>query len=419
MGFLHSLFRRNDAYWVFAQSLSKMPIKQKTRQIILINLPSTPLASSWRAMALIDLDSLRHNINQIRQVTQARLMAVIKADAYGHGLETICAAMHDRVDAFAVATIAEGIQCRRVQKNKPIVVLSELWQQQQLQYFEQYRLQAVLHNQQQIKWLEAYQGNPLSVWIKFDSGMNRLGVAPESVETIYRKCENLRTVKVLRLMSHLANADILGNDFTRMQLEVFKRVTNKLGCEKSLANSAAVMRWPTTHFSWVRPGLMLYGVAPYTPHIPHIPQTNKTPPGEPENCVLKKFDLRPVMQLQARLIAIKTIAADQAVGYGGIFRTRRVSKIAVVGFGYGDGYPRLEHPQAYVLIHNRPATIIGQISMDMITVDVTDLDRVKVGDEVTLWGADLGVEKVAQWAGTIPYELLCKVTARVARLPVN
>ncbi len=329
-------------------------------------------------------------------------MAVIKADAYGHGLENICAALHNQVDAFAVASIDEGIRCRHVQDDKPIVVLSELWQAD-LHYFEQYRLHVVVHTQQQVRWLEQYQGKPLSVWIKFDSGMNRLGVSAEALETIYKKFENMGSIKEVRIMSHLANADIIDDDFTLTQLQVFNRATDRFKCEKSLANSAGVMRWQATHFSWVRPGLMLYGVNPCQQ------QDDKT----------AKFDLKPVMQLQTRLIAVKTIAANQVVGYGGIFRSRRTSRIAMLGLGYGDGYPRLEDSRATVLIGNQRATIIGRVSMDMITVDVTDLEGIKAGDEVTVWGHGLAVEDVAQWANTVPYELLCQVTARVPRVTVN
>ncbi len=360
--------------------------------------------SAWCARALIDIGSLRHNINQIRQVTQARLMAVIKSDAYGHGLETICAAAHKQVDAFAVATIDEGIRCRRVQENKPIIVLSELWQQNQLQHFEQHRLQVVLHNQQQARWLQEYRGTPLSLWIKFDSGMNRLGVAAEDVAAVYKQFQGMNTIKQIRLMSHLANADIIGDEFTNTQLAIFNHATNPFKCEKSLANSAALMRWQATHFSWVRPGLMLYGVAPYNQQ-----NDKKTPP----------FDLKQVMQLQARLIAVKTIGRNQAVGYGGIFHTQRISKIAMIGFGYGDGYPRLEDPRACVLINNQRAPIIGRVSMNIITVDVTDLEDVKAGDTAILWGHGLGVDEVAQWADTIPYDLLCRVTAQVPRFSLN
>lgn len=365
---------------------------------------STQSDCSWRARALIDLDSLHHNLSEIRRAApQSQLMAVIKADAYGHGLETVCQAIHKQVDAFAVATIAEGIQCRQVQADKPVVVLSELWQQAQLQNFEQYGMHAVVHNEQQVKWLAEYRGKPISVWIKFDSGMNRLGVDADAVSTIYKKLQNASGIKNIRLMSHLANADVVGDDFTSQQLAVFKRVADKIKCEKSLANSAGVMGWPATHFSWIRPGLMLYGAATCRPQGDKIP----------------KFDLKPVMQLQARLIAVKTIAAEQPVGYDGIFRTRRVSKIAMVGLGYGDGYPRLEDARACVLIANQRAPIIGRVSMDMITVDVTELDSVKIGEQVTLWGHGLSIEEVAQWAGTIPHELLCKVTTRIPRLPVK
>ncbi len=364
------------------------------------------LDSPWRARALIDLNSLQHNIIQIRTVApRSRLMAVIKADAYGHGLETICRAIHNLVDAFAVATIAEGVQCRGVQDNRPVVVLSEFWRGMQLKIFEQYELLPVVHSLQQVDWLLGYQGKPLSVWIKVDSGMNRLGINLSDAGAVFSSLQGHKSISSLRIMSHLANADIIADEYTQTQLDAFIAATDSIVCEKSLANSAGVMRWPQTHYSWVRPGLMLYGAAPYDQRCDSNSGSG--------------MKLKPVMQLQARLIAIKTIGSNQPVGYGGVFRTRRVTKIGMVGLGYGDGYPRLEDVRACVLIRDQRVPLIGSVSMDMITVDVTDLDSVEVGDEVTLWGHGLHVEEVAQWAGTIPYELLCKVTTRIPRLSVS
>jgi len=332
-------------------------------------------------------------------------MAVIKADAYGHGFDTVCEAVHDQVDAFAVATIAEGIQCRNIQKHKPVVVLSEFWQQSQLHYFQQFQLQAVVHSPQQVDWICQYRGEPLSVWIKVDSGMNRLGIEPDTVEDTFNRINGLDSIKTVRLMSHLANADDIDDGFTDIQLSIFREATDTILCERSLANSAGVMRWPETHLSWIRPGLMLYGASPCN-------QRTDSP-------TVSKIELMPVMQLQARLIAIKTVESDQAVGYGGAFRTRRKSRIGIVGLGYGDGYPRLDDSRACVLIGGHRAPVIGMVSMDMITIDITDLDSVNVGDEVLLWGHGLSVDEVARWAGTIPYELLCKITSRIPRIPVR
>ncbi len=206
-------------------------------------------------------------------------------------------------------------------------------------------------------------------------------------------------------MSHLANADKFGDNYTNKQLTVFSSAVGKFKCEKSLANSAGMMLWPDTHYAWIRPGLILYGALPCGQ--------------DSADSARYKFDLRPVMQLQARLIAIKVIDANQPVGYGGVYRTRRKSRIAMVGFGYGDGYPYLVDARACVLIKGKRAPVIGRISMDMITVDITALVDASVGDEVTLWGHGLNVEEVADWAGTIPYELLCKVTTRIPRIAVN
>lgn len=357
----------------------------------------------WRTRALIDLQSLHHNIAVVRKIAaRSRIMAVIKADAYGHGLETVTAAIHQQVDAFAVATLSEGIACRKIQNHKPVVVLSEFWQPSQLEDFEKYNMQPVIHSQQQVRWLQAYSGKPLTVWIEFETGMHRLGIPGRQLSRACDSLKALQSIRNVRIMSHLASADIPGDEYTDRQLENFESASSLMQCEKSLANSAGIMRSMETHKDWVRPGLMLYGISPFI--------------GSFEGSGQQNINLKPVMQLKARLVAIKSVDRDQPVGYGGTYRTKRQSRIAVVGLGYGDGYPRNVNTEARVLIRGKRLPIIGRISMDMITVDATDHASVEVGDEVTLWGHDLPAEEVARWAEMIPYELICKVTARVPRI---
>ncbi|MCY3768008.1 MAG: alanine racemase [Gammaproteobacteria bacterium] len=361
-------------------------------------MPNSRFDDHWRAQAVIDLHSLYHNIRQVRlKAPNSRLMAVVKADAYGHGLENICTAAAAQVDGFAVATLQEGIICRALQPEKPIIVLSEFWHAGQLRDFERCDMQPVVHTPSQVACLAGYTGRPLSIWIKCDSGMNRLGIPMESLKEVYETLLSRKTVRRIRIMSHLANADIPGDEFTHHQLGVFRGHSRFARCERSLANTAGVMRWPQTHFDWVRPGLMLYGVSPFG--------------REPD----ARVPLKPVMQLKARIISEKTVKRGQPVGYGGLYRTTRKTRVAMVGLGYGDGYPRVVDDRACVLVKHSRAPIIGRISMDMITIDLTELGRVGIGDEVVLWGPGLPVEEVADWAGTIPYELLCKVTPRIPR----
>ena len=327
-------------------------------------------------------------------------MAVIKADAYGHGLATITESICRQVDGFAVATLSEGILCRQIQDCRPIVVLSELWRASQLADFARYDIQPVIHSHQQADWLQSWSGKPLAVWVKFDTGMNRLGLPGRQLAKTCASLQALGSVREVRVLSHLANADVADDRYTDRQIENFESACLSLQYEKSLANSAGIMRSKATHKDWVRPGLMLYGVSPLV------------------GSGAGDMGLHPVMQLKARLISVKFVDSNQPVGYGGIYRTRRRSRIGIAGLGYGDGYPWNVDARACILIHGKRAPVTGRVSMDMITVDVTQHDTVKVGDEVTVWGNGLPVEEVAGWAQTIPYELLCKVTSRIPRIVV-
>ncbi len=352
-----------------------------------------------RAWAVIDLQALHHNISIVRKLApHSRIIAVIKADAYGHGLPAITESICRQVDGFAVATLSEGILCRQVQDCRPIVVLSEFWRASQLADFERYDMQPVIHGRQQAGWLQAWSGKPLTVWVKCDTGMNRLGIPGRQLAKICASLQALESIQTVRVMSHLANADIPDDRYTDRQLETFESACSSLRYEKSLANSAGIMRWKDTRKDWIRPGLMLYGVSPFMDW-------------ETDN-----VDLRPVMQLKARLISVKPVDENQPIGYGGFYRTRRPSRIGIAALGYGDGYPRNVDAGGCVLIHGRRAPVAGRVSMDMIAVDVTDHETAEVGDEVTLWGDGLPVEEVAGWAQTIPYELLSKVTPRIPRI---
>ncbi len=376
-----------------------MPIVNPDVKLSLTATRSSRENGLLRAWALIDSQALHHNISVIRKFApRSRILAVIKADAYGHGLAIITELIYKQVDGFAVATLAEGILCRQIQNCRPVVALSEFWHPSQLADFQKYDIQPVIHGHHQVGWLQSWSGDPLTVWIKFDTGMNRLGIPGQQLSETCASLQALPSVKAVRVISHLANADVPDDRYTDRQLENFESASSSIQCEMSLANSAGIIRSKDTHKHWVRPGLMLYGVSPFA----GVGQGN--------------INLKPVMQLKARLISVKAVDKNQPIGYGGIYRSHSRMCIAIIGFGYGDGYPRNIDARACVLIRGKRASITGRISMDMITVDVTDHCALEVGDEVTLWGEGLPVEEVAEWAQTIPYELLCKVTARIPRI---
>ena len=371
-----------------------------------------------RARALINADALRHNLNRVRELAAgSRVMAVVKANGYGHGIATVVEAIGKQVDAFAVATIAEAIECRAVsiQSNLPtlpIVVLSGLESPASLSACEKHNLQPVIHSPAHLDWF-AQTGSALDVWLKVDTGMTRLGIAPNQVSDAVAKLRaNRRTNHnrgEIRLMSHLANADDVTCDYSHQQLQTFLACAPK-NMECSLANSAAIISRRDTHLHWVRPGIMLYGASPLI------------------NVFGAELDLQPAMTVEAKVLAIKSIAAGCAIGYGGDYVAKSAMRIAIVGFGYADGYPRT-HPcnlrgeVLEVLIGgNARAAVVGRVSMDMLAIDISsseDFGDVAIGDKVVLWGQGLGmtlgVDEVAARAGTIPHELLCTLGARVVR----
>lgn len=349
------------------------------------------------ARACINLPALQHNFQRVRQAApHSRIMAIIKANAYGHGLVRAAQAMSD-ADAFGVASPEEGVALRETGFDRRIVLLEGIFTAEDIALVGGYRLDVVVHHVSQLDMLEhSHPARPIDVWLKLDTGMNRLGFEPEAVAHITARLAGLDQVSTVRYMTHFACADDAENNKTAIQLERFTSVLSSSAGERSLANSAAVLAWPDTHADWVRPGIMLYGASPLV--------------GKRAD----ELDLRPVMTLKTQLIAINACQAGDTVGYGGDWRCPEAMSVGVAAIGYGDGYPRHAASGTPLLVNGRRATLIGRVSMDMICIDLRGHEKAAVGDEVILWGDGLPVEDIAACADTISYELLCGVNHRVA-----
>lgn len=351
--------------------------------------------------AHIDLDALRHNFNIARQFApDQKIMAMLKADAYGHGAEQAALALKNQTDAIAVAFIDEAIALREAGIENPITLLQGTFDQREIELACQYQLDLVVLHGEQAQMLEAAApGCQLTIWLKFDSGMHRLGFSADEYGYWYERLNKHPNVAEVRLMTHFSCADEPENPVTAEQEALFDQKTNDLSCATySLANSAAIMAWPSTRRDWVRPGIMLYGVCPFADWR--------------EN----HRDLRPVMTLKTVIISTRTLMAGEAVGYGRTWVASKKCRIGVASIGYADGYPRCLPNGTPVLVNGQRVPMVGRVTMDMITLDLSGLDEVKVGDEVTLWGEGLAVEEIAEYAGTIAYELLTSVSRRVPRL---
>jgi alanine racemase len=350
--------------------------------------------------AIIDISALRHNLQRVRELAPySQVMAVVKADGYGHGLKGVVEALIEEVDAFAVARLEEGLVLRQAGHQCPIVLLGGIADKEGLQLAATYNLTLVIHEATQLDLLRQVPVTaPLLVWLKVDTGMHRLGFPPEMIAEVIaslRRCQAVASI--VGLMSHLANADQAEDSLTALQLEIFRGISAS-GLARSVANSAAIMAYPQTHFNWVRPGLMLYGASPFA------------------NSTGIAMGLKPVMTLKSRLIAIHHLRAGDKVGYGAAWTCPEPMTVGVAAIGYGDGYPRHAVSGTPVLVNGCPVPLIGRVSMDMITLDLRNQPAAKIGDPVIAWGAGLPVEEVALHAATIPYELLCQVTARVPRI---
>jgi alanine racemase len=353
--------------------------------------------------ALIDTASLRHNLGTIRAYApRAKVMAVIKANAYGHGLVSTALALAD-ADSFAVARLEEGMALRAAGIRAPVVLLEGVFSAEQLAEAANHGFELVVHDPLQLKLLEAHRGaERFIVWVKIDTGMNRLGFRPEGFPAALARLRALTVPALeLRVMTHLARADEPAEAMTREQVAVFEKTLADAGLTgshrlaTSIGNSAGILGWPQAHGDWVRPGLALYGVSPFA--------------GE----TAAKHGLRPVMTLDTTVLTVRDVKRGEAVGYAATWRATRDSSIAILAAGYGDGLSWHLATGTPVLVGGTRYPMVGRVSMDMIAVDVTGAAKVAAGNRAVIWGDGLPCEEVAAHAETIPYELLCGVSQRV------
>jgi alanine racemase len=350
--------------------------------------------------ATIHSGALRHNLARVRAAAPgARVMAVVKADAYGHGLERASAALAS-ADAFGVSTFEEAERLRAAGRRQPIVLLSGFDAVADFVRMRQLGLESVVHHASQLDMLERDgAGTPMRLWLKLDTGMHRLGFPAAQAGAAFARLRALDCVAPdIGLMTHFASSDEFDGAQTRTQLAAFAQASATLQGERSLANSAAILGWPESHAQWVRAGGALYGMSV---------AAGRTG---------ADFGLRPAMTFASRLIAINPIARGEPVGYSATWHCPEDMPVGVVAVGYGDGYPRAARAGTPVLVGGARATVIGRVSMDLMTVDLRGLPNAAVGDPVVLWGEGLPVEEIATNAGTIGYELTCSITRRVTFL---
>lgn len=372
--------------------------------------------SELRNVALIDTDALRNNYRLIKQrvnqtVSQnTQVLAVVKANAYGHGIDIVSQALED-CDGFGVAILEEAMTLRLSGVTRPIVLLEGVLSRQAMEQAGEYGFDVVIHHPEQLQFvLTARLKKPVKVWLKFNTGMHRLGFALTDVPRVFQQLVASAKVSGIVLMSHFATADEPESALLAEQRERFVRTVALLNAERpasfpataltaSVSNSAGIFATTDAYFDWVRPGLALYGGSPL------------------DNVAANALGLSPVMELRSRVIALRDVDAGESVGYGATWIASEPCRIAIVGIGYGDGYPRHMDERAEVLVNGVLCPLVGRVSMDMLAVLLVGAARdITLADTVTLWGSDLPLERVAAAAKTINYELLCQVTTRVPRI---
>lgn len=343
--------------------------------------------------------ALAANVRRARQwAGDAKLLAMVKADAYGHGLTATAAALAADVDGFGVAVTAEAIALREAGVQRPIWVMEGFFDAEELAAGAALDLHWVVHAPWQIALLAAWHGAPVTVWLKLDTGMHRLGVTVEEAPATIEQLQALSQVTLAGLVSHFACADRAQDDMSAAQLSAIKELARVYRLPFSAANSAGLSRYPQARGAWVRPGICLYGATPREDHS------------------AAELGLAVTQRLSARLIAIRDIDAGESVGYGAHWVAKVPSRIGVVAIGYGDGYPRHAPATTPVAVGGVRTHLAGRVSMDMLTINLTGLPQAAVGDEVELWGDTVSVDEVAQACGTISYALFCQITARVPRV---
>lgn len=378
---------------------------------------------SHPARIILSTDNLLHNLSVIKFLApKSRLMAVLKANAYGHGLEYVATRISSYADLFAVSSINEAIIIREANVKNPVVLLEGVFNKEELILCEKYDFQPVFHNFEQIEYLDnCSEEILLESWFKIDSGMNRLGFDRNERKKAFDKLiASDKIKKPINIMSHFACADDYNhhlnitqiNDFLEFKREIspYIKVNNNIS-KFSLCNSAAILNFPQMHFDYIRPGLMLYGVSPFQSNQNMVQNMN----------VLDQIaKIKPVMKLKTKLISVKNISAGSYIGYSASYQCKKNMKIGIVAFGYGDGYPflsneytEIDKAKAVVMIKGVKCPVIGRVAMDMITVDLTPCPLAQNGDDVILWGEELKIEEVAARSNNIPWKLLTSMQKRV------
>jgi alanine racemase len=341
----------------------------------------------------LNLSALRHNVKKIREwAPHAKLLAMVKANAYGHGLIPIARALAScAVEGFGVSCSEEALLLRQAGIKQRIVLMEGLFAEAELPLLENYQFDTVIHDQHQLALLTKQKlTSSVNVWLKINTGMNRLGFSPDDFSEVWQTCQACPWMNVICVMTHFSSADKQDGSALQ-QMNQFEQLTKHLRVEKSLANSAAILAYPDSHADWIRPGLLLYGVSPFT------------------NAEGIHYELRPVMNLKSEIIAINQLQTGDRVGYGGTWTAPTNMQIGVVAMGYGDGYPQRAENGTPVLVNDKLVELVGQVSMDMLTVDLRDQPHAKQGDPVRLWGAGLPIEQVAMSTAAFRYELLCGI----------
>jgi alanine racemase len=366
-----------------------------------VTAPITAPAAVTGPRARIDLSALAHNLRVARRLApHSRTCAVVKADAYGHGMAAAARALHS-ADGLAVARVGEALELREAGIDRPLLVLEGAGSPEELQASVRVGIQVAVHREGQVAWIEGAGGLPgavpLGVWVKVDTGMHRLGLEPAAVPGVLDRLACSLGVRVLGLMTHLANADDPSDPLSAAQCARLRQVAADTGLPLSIGNSAGILAVPESRADWVRPGIMLYGTSPF------------------HDRSAASLGLQPVMTLVTQLIAVQRLKRGDAVGYGQTWACPEAMPVGIAAVGYADGYPRHAPSGTPVLVRGARCPLVGRVSMDMIHVDLRPLPDAKPGDPVTLWGQGLPVDEVAARAGTISYELLCRVTPRVPR----
>lgn len=348
------------------------------------------------AYAILSTQNLIHNINEIKKrVNGSKIIAMVKANAYGHGLRSVSMRLDDHINAFGVAAIDEALALRKVHVKKPILLMEGIFERSECLIASTEDFEIVIHNQQQLDWC-LKSTHPLKVWIKVDTGLGRLGIPQEAVQDFYQALKNADHIHSnIGILSHFACADIKDHPLNQKQIDAFLSLKTLCDGHFSLCNSAAIYAYPGQAHDYVRPGLSLYGISPF------------------QDLTSKDLGLKPVMTLQSSLISVHDKKKGDSLGYGARYVCLQDMRVGVVAFGYGDGYPISAQDGTPVLVNKTLCPLVGRVSMDMMMVDLTPCPQAEIGDTVTLWGEDLLLEEVVKSTNEIPWSMLTSIQNRV------